>query len=135
MPTNRRYRLKARRPALTEGEKLELTHGFLLDGMKGFVSESEKKAAWKAFREVLIPEYCQENPGSMPHGWWRYDAPVEAAHDDTTRGFYAFRRNNESEHGCILRLGVLDLAKALGYQEPEPLSENVIDFDIHKAFR
>jgi len=132
MPTNRRHRLKARRPALTEGEKSELLHGYVLDGDTGFSSDQERKAAWKAFRKILILEFCQEYPGSMPHAWWRYDAPAEAAHDDTTRGFYAFRRNNESEHDCLTRLGLLEQVKKLGYQKPQELPTNVESIDHHK---
>jgi len=119
---------------LTEDSAYFLSHGFVLDGITG-PTEAQAEKLWKTHKVRLISDFCKRRPGSMPWAWWRYDAPAEAAHDDRERGFFGYRKGDESEHNCLIRLGVLDLAKALGYQEPEPLSENVIDFDIHKAFR
>jgi len=117
---------------LLPGQDFYLCTGVLLDGVDDFPSEAEKKRMWEAHRKELIKSFCREYPGRMPHGWWRYDAPAEAAHDDTTRGFYAFRRNNESEHDCILRLGFLEEVKQFDYKMPENPPENVTLLDHHK---
>lgn len=126
---------------LTEGASCWLRGGFVLDHM---VEPSEAVASklWQLHRRDLIREYCRKSPGRMPNGFWCFDAPEEAAHDDRSGGFFAFRRETgkkdlqghpikETEHETLTRLGLLETVKALGYREPKKVVENMGRHTLH----
>ena len=136
----RSYR-KKQEIGLTPDAVFWMCNGFMLDGM---IEPDEKQAEklWRLHRKDLIRAYCSSNPGRLPHFFWVCDAPQEAAHDDRERGFFAYRQKTnkrdmrgyafeETEYQTIVRLGLLQTVKKLGYQMPTKISENMGTDSLH----
>lgn len=74
MPTNRRYRRKARARQIHDlpvGLEWELTTGV---GMViRFASIEEMRAAWKIHRKRIMSEWLKANPGTRPFACWFFE--------------------------------------------------------------
>lgn len=107
-----------KRIILTDGQKSELAHGYHLDHESGFDSEKDERKVWEQHKLGICQSFCPIYRGRMPDAWWKYDVPGDFP--EKWRGFFGIRLNvYESEHDCIVRLGLLEKARALGYQNPK----------------
>lgn len=73
MPTNRRFRIRKKRP-LTLGR---LALRALLDGVCFFEFDDEehRRQTWEKHRDAILAEWIELHPGTRPWAWWEYDRP------------------------------------------------------------
>jgi hypothetical protein len=75
----RKQRLRRRTTGWNDDHKAALvSHDYF--GL--FVDESHERAAWKALRDELLPEWIAAKPGTRPRCWWLFDAPGRRQRSD-----------------------------------------------------
>ena len=47
---------------------------------------------WEKLRDVLLPQFVREHPGTRPWAWWAFDAPGHVAHRWTRSSVRSHRR-------------------------------------------
>lgn len=62
------------------------------DGLCPFENEDAVREYWQAYREDLLAEWVERNPGSRPPAWWRFDAPAPLPEDQSQTVYLRLRR-------------------------------------------
>lgn len=51
---------------------LRTGHAFFVEDLK---TEADERECWEALKDEVMAEWVQENPGTRPWAWWKYEEP------------------------------------------------------------